>query len=288
MMIWNTSLIQGNSQTGVVQVGGWTKRASRRGRLSVWWVARGEGWRGAAPRFARALAPHSCMVLRVRGRRGFSLLEALVVATILAMVLGLTAGITGALNGSRGSTAAVQVAAVIDLARAKALTGQGEVVVAFATEAVLAAGVAYRAVVICQATASSGAVAGETEPPSGSGLVFKPVSGWYYLPQGYVFAKAEPFAGTAGVNVLNVANARLRVRLPGPGGEERELPCIAFRQLGDVAVPKDTQGRPVLVALAEGEARDGQPVGFQGKAHPPEACRWLAVQKSSGNCMILP
>lgn len=215
---------------------------------------------------------------RGRGREAFTLLEMLVVVVIVAIMVGLTAGVTGALNGSRGSTAIQQLAAVIDSARAKALTGQGEVVVAFATEALTAEPkLPYRAVVICQARPA---------PPQAQ-PEYEPVSGWYYLPEGYVFAQAEPAQSDAGVNVLSAPDALLQVTLPGKNAQAR-LPCIAFRELGEVSLPADTRGRPVLVALAEGEIVSGKPQSLTGGTHLPEMCRWLAVQKNSGNCMILP
>ncbi len=211
------------------------------------------------------------------GQAGFTLLEMLVVVTIIALVAGMTVGVSGALKGSRGSTAIQQLAAVIDTARAKALTGQGEVVLAFATEAVPNQEAAYRAVLICQAQR----VAGRNDH------LYEPVSGWYYLPEGYVFTQANPASSEAGINVLNATDARQRVQLPG-GRQEVSLPCIGFRDLGQVSLPAETRGRPVLVAIAEGEVTGGNPRTPQGLTHTPEMCRWLAVQKHSGNSQILP
>ncbi len=214
-----------------------------------------------------------------RGRKAFTLLEMLVVVTIIAIVVGLTVGVTGSLNGSRGSTAAHQLAAVLDNARARALTGEGEVVVAFATSALTDPQLAYRAVVICLA---------QPTPPQ-SAPKYEPVSGWYHLPQGYVFTLTNPASNDAGVNVFSAPDALLQVTVPGPGdGLQARLPCIAFRELGAVSLPADTNGRPVLIAIAEGEILGGQPQSMAGSAHLPEMCRWLAVQKNSGNCMILP
>ncbi len=210
------------------------------------------------------------------GKAGFTLLEMLVVVTIIAIVVGMTVGVTGALRGSRGSTAIQQLAAVIDEARAKALTGEGEVVLAFATDAVPEQQAAFRAVVICRAP-QAGAQAGK----------YKPVSGWYYLPEGYVFAVSTPADNDAGVNVLNAPDARLPVGLPG-SGLEAILPCIGFRELGKVSLPQDTRGRPVLVAIAEGTVEGARPLSPAGDTHSPEQCRWLAVQKNSGNSLILP
>lgn len=211
-------------------------------------------------------------------RQGFTLLEMLVVLTITAIIVGLTAGVTGAINGSKGSTAIQQVAAFLDEARAKALTGQGEVVVAFATEAVPMDGVAYRAALICRAR------------PTGPLLSprFEPLSGWFYLPDGFVYATSYPATGAAGVNVFRTSDAHQRVLLPGPTAGEVSLPCIGFRELGEVSRPLSTQGRPVLLAVAEGEVVNGKALSFQGEEHSPEKCRWLAVQKNSGASMILP
>jgi hypothetical protein len=171
-----------------------------------------------------------------------------------------------------------EMAALLDDARAQALTGQGEVVVAFATEAVEEAGLAYRAVMVCR----------ERPGVAGSERAYEAVSGWHRLPEGYVFAEADPASNEAGVNVLSAADARQRVRLPGGGGGEARLPCIGFRELGEVTRPRETRGRPVLVAVAEGQAEAGGPVNLQGGEHTAEQCRWLAVQRNSGNNMILP
>ncbi len=211
------------------------------------------------------------------GACGFTLLEMLVVVTIVAMMVGLTVGVTGSLRGSRGSTAAQQLAAVIDSARAKALLDAGEVVVAFATNAVSDPRLAYRAVVICQSR-----LVGSSQPPQ-----YEPVSGWFSLPEGFVFALARPADEEAGVNVLDAPDALQLVSLPGTEPDAL-LPCIGFRELGAVSLPLDTRGRPVLVAIAEGMVDVGRPVSAMGMAHTPDMCRWLAVQKNSGNALILP
>lgn len=223
----------------------------------------------------QALAPVSTKRL---ARKGFTLLETLVVVTIIAIVVGLTAGVTGAIKGSKGSTAVQQVAAFLDEARAKALTGQGEVVVAFATEAVSDDSAAYRAVVICRAR------------PTGRGVPrkFEPISGWFYLPEGFVFSTTDPASSLAGVNLFRATDAMVRIIPPGVNQGEVNLPCIGFRELGEVTRPLETQGRPILLAVAEGDVVGSKVQSFQGLEHTPEMCRWLAVQKNSGTSMILP
>lgn len=210
------------------------------------------------------------------GKAGFTLLEMLVVVTIIAIVVGMTVGVSGSLRGSRGSTAIQQLAAVVDEARAKALTGDGEVVLAFATDVVAEPETAYRAVMICRSPVAGAPTA-----------KYEPLSGWYFLPDGYVFALSNPADHDAGVNVLNAPDAQLRVLLPG-GNREATLPCIGFRELGAVSLPQDTRGRPVLVAIAEGTVEGTRPQSPAGDAHSPAQCRWLAVQKNSGNSLILP
>ena len=211
-------------------------------------------------------------------RQGFTLLETLVVVTIIAILVGLTAGVTGAISGSRGSTSVQQVAAFLDEARSKALTGQGDVVVAFATGSVAVVGAPYRAMVICRQKPGGGVLAKR----------FEPISEWFYLPPGYVFSTTDPANPTAGVNLFRTVDANQRVVLPGPDTAEVELPCLGFRELGEVSRPMETQGRPVLLAIAEGEFVGVGPKNFQGMEHTPELCRWLAVQKNSGTSMILP
>lgn len=214
--------------------------------------------------------------------RGFTLLEMLVVITIIAAMVGVTAGVTGALNSSKGTTAAHQVAAAIDLARSKALAGRGEVVVAFATDQVYAAGAAYRAMVVCQEVDGAADAVGSDR----SSLKYEAITGWFYLPDGYVFTRAAPADPQAGMNVLGAPDALLTVRLPG-GTEELALPCIGFQQLGEVTMPQ-TRGLPILVALAEGESRPGGPTNFAGDVHSAEQCRWVAVQRLTGNSKVLP
>ena len=198
--------------------------------------------------------------------------------TILAVVATLTLGVTGAVNASRGGTAVQQVAGVLDNARARALTGLGEVVVAFADDAVSDAGRAYRALMVCE----------ETPGAQGQPVVYRPVSGWYVLPEGFVFAKCLPASGEAGQNLFGAVEHRLRVRLPGEGAMEADLPCIRFGRLGAVVSPRPPNGAPVLLAVAEGALNGVLPVSKQGMPHLAAECRWLAVQGNSGSCLILP
>lgn len=198
--------------------------------------------------------------------------------TILAVVATLTLGVTGAVNASRGGTAVQQVAGVLDNARARALTGLGEVVVAFADNAVGDPVHAYRSMMVCEAVPA----------PEGEREVFRPVSGWYVLPEGFVFATCLPASGEAGQNLFGAVNHRLRVRLPGEGRDVAELPCLRFGRLGAVVSPRPPNGAPVLVAVAEGALNGVLPMSKQGGPHTAAECRWVAVQANSGSCLILP
>jgi prepilin-type N-terminal cleavage/methylation domain-containing protein len=207
---------------------------------------------------------------------GFTLLEVLVVMTIIALMVGLTAGVTGALNGSKGTTAVQMVAGVLDNARARALTGQGEVVVAFADNAVADPARAYRAMMVCQ------------QVGVGAGIKYEPVSEWFVLPEGFVFAVGPPASGDAGTNLFAAQNQRARVLLPGTNGGEADLPSLKFGHLGAVIAPQVRDGRPILLAVAEGQLDGVLPVSRKGLQHEAGECRWLAVQLYSGSSMILP
>ena len=122
----------------------------------------------------------------------------------------------------------------------------------------------------------------------GLGVKYEPVSEWFALPEGFVFAVGSPANAEAGANLFTTQNQRARVILPGTNGREAELPCIRFGHLGAVTLPQVRDGRPVLVAVAEGGVEGVLPVSRKGMQHEAAECRWLAVQVYSGSSMILP
>lgn len=207
---------------------------------------------------------------------GFSLTEVLVVIGVMALLLGLILGGTGSMNGTQGMTAVHQVAALCDLARAKALRGESNVVIAFANADLGASGKAYRSAILCAADDS-------TEAPDD----VRPVSEWYHLLEGFVFTLAPTASAGAGVNLLSLPNGTRPVRFPGAAANV-ELPCVGFGSLGEVVFPESESEEALLIAIAEGWADSGNPRARSGQVHLPGECRWIALRRNSGSPMILP
>jgi prepilin-type N-terminal cleavage/methylation domain-containing protein len=217
-------------------------------------------------------------------RQGFTLLEMLVSVTIIGLLVGVTVGVSGAVNGNRGNTAIQQLAAMVDSARAKALSGQGEVVLAFANGAVGRDDLAYRAAVICVEKASV-AVEGAAVPVERR---YEAISGWYVLPDGFYLTMASPADSDAGVNLLQEPLGNQTVICPDLVGQEVRLPLLVFGSLGEIVLPVDNRARPVLLAVGEGAFNGALPEARTGGVHEPGDCRWLAVQRTTGNSKILP
>ncbi len=207
---------------------------------------------------------------------GFSLTEVLVVVGVLALLLGLILSGTGSMNGTQGMTAVHQVAALCDLARAKALRGESGVVIAFANANLGGSGKAYRSAILCVEDPS-------TEAPDD----VRPVSEWYHLPEGFVFTLAPTASAGAGVNLLSVPNGTRPVRFPGAAANVA-LPCVGFGSLGEVVFPESETEEALLIAIAEGWADSGNPRARSGQVHLPGECRWIALRRNSGSPMILP
>lgn len=196
-----------------------------------------------------------------------SLLEVLVTLTLLATLTALTGGALSTLASWRGLSAIQQLAADLDEARALALAEQQAVWVAFAAGE--SSGAAYRAYVRCRAMRG----------PEGEPLL-QPVGHWRHLPSGQVFSLTAPASPEAGCNLLGDPTAVQVVQL---AGSRVHLPCLGFGVLGQILHPP--LGRPLL-ALAEGEVVHGLPRQRHGPG--PDACRWLALHRHTGNALLLP
>jgi type II secretory pathway pseudopilin PulG len=234
------------------------------------------------------LARHNAPPQVGRDAGGFTLLEALIAVTIVAVLAGMTLGVNGAIRGSRGTTAVQQVVALLDTARARALAEQDEVVVAFATGASVGSSEPFRAALVARRAQRTFEDGGLQE--DGADDFFEPVTEWFRLPEGYVFAFARPANPQAGVNFLAVPDTERFVELPGTSGRRVLLPCVGFGPLGQLVIPQAAaiEGLPLLVAIAEGSAAGSGSSGPGGAAHGPADCRWVAVQPASGSSLALP
>jgi len=208
----------------------------------------------------------------------------LVSVTIIGLLVGVTVGVSGAINGNRGNTAIQQLAAMVDSARAKALSGQGEVVLAFANGSVGRDDLAFRAAVVCieKPSVVAAGAAGVVERR------YEAISRWYVLPEGFYLTLASPADGDAGVNLLQEPLGNQAVAVPDFIGQEVRLPLLVFGPLGEIVAPADSRARPILLAIGEGTFNGAAPESRGGGVHQPGDCRWLAVQRTTGNSKILP
>jgi hypothetical protein len=189
--------------------------------------------------------------------------------------------VVGSIGSSRGMTGVHQMAAACDLARARAMKEQREVMLAFA-DPFAGSELAGRAVLMCAAPlprASDLALTPEEEFLRQRESVLEPLSEWFHLAEGNFFAPVPPKIRTAGVNVLGLPASMRSVRLPGAGVVT--LPCIGFGSMGEVVFPDalDGAGSAILIAISD------RPDASQLSS---ENCRWIGIQRHSGAAIILP
>lgn len=212
------------------------------------------------------------------GRRtgGYTLIEMLVVIMIITLVVGMTAGVTDSLKSNRGTAATQQLASVLDSARARALSGQGEIWFVISNGEARPPALAYRSYAVCETIKDD------------NGLdILQPVAGWEHLPLGYVFAITAPALTSAGVNLSTHPSSTKRVRIsPSNPAGVANFPCIGFGSLGEVEHPDDEP--PLLLAVGEGEVRGNLPRKLNGTPHEPAICRWLSIQRNTGKAVLLP
>lgn len=216
-----------------------------------------------------------------RRHGGFSMIEMLVVVVILAVVVTATIGVTGGISASKGMTGVHQMAAACDLARARAMKEQREVMLAFA-DPTIGEGLRGRAILICSAPLPDSNVeslTAEDELQNQRESVLEPLSEWIYLPEGHYFVELAPATPSAGVNILTMPNTQRRVRLPQGG--MANLTCIGFGGLGEIVHPEaaPSNGSPMLIAIS-----DRPDANFLSA----QDCRWIGIQSHSGASMILP
>lgn len=207
---------------------------------------------------------------------GYTLIEMMVVIIIITLVISMTAGVTDSLKSNRGTAATQQLASVFDSARARALSGKGEIWFVIANGEARLPALPYRSYAVC-----------ETIKDDNGADILQPVTGWEHLPLGYVFAITAPALTSAGINLATHPSASKRVRISAsnPAGMAN-FPSIGFGSLGEVEFPEDQP--PLLLAVAEGEVKANLPRKLNGTPHEPPFCRWLSVQRNTGKAVLLP
>lgn len=202
------------------------------------------------------------------------MLEMVCVVAVVALLISIVMGSPGLVTSGRDTTAVQQLASAIDSARAKAMRGVETSWVAFSGAEGMNPFAAY-------------AVCGEEADGSGR---LRPREAWRNLPAGFVFADAMPALNSAGVNLAKLdasASIKTVITMGENGVLLADFRCIGFGPLGEVIYPQ-TDGRPILVAFAQGEVSASGTSALGGESHRPEKCRWISVQPATGKVTILP
>ena len=198
------------------------------------------------------------LVPRPIDRSGFTLTEMLVVAALvgilLTMVLVSAKGPTGA-----DRTAANQVAAMLDRARARAIASGG--LAAFAVASADARDGAWRRVAVFdvqESPSSPGEGVNRFQPKTTGDGRIEPVAPWVDLPGDVILFGKN--AGGAPVESFVDAPESLRVPLARDGSEV-EAKVLIFDGEGGVAYPESKPLRVVRIGRAEGYGTETELLG---------------------------
>lgn len=202
------------------------------------------------------------------------MLEMVCVVAVVALLITIVMGSPGLVTSGRDTTAVQELAAVIESARAKAMRGVETSWVAFSGREGASPFASY-------------AVCGEEQDGTGK---LRPREAWRKLPSGFVFTDVSPALDSAGVNLgkLDATGTIKPVITMGESGVLlADCRCIGFGALGEVIHPK-TDGRPILVAFAQGEVFGTDTRALSGESLEPGKCRWISIQPATGKVTILP
>ena len=205
-----------------------------------------------------------------RRRGGFTLVETLMVLLVAGLMISIMMGARGLFSSGREAAAAQELASVLESARAQAMRGVGDVLVAFAVSGDLAS---HRRYALCE----------ELEVDKS----IRPTTAWRMLPPGCVLTNCLPATNAAGRNLLTLQLASQRVEaLTEDGGQMLNCVCLRFGARGQLLSP-DTDGSPLLLALAQGDSTGAGPEALDGSRHSPEQCLWVSVQPATGKVSLL-
>ena len=213
------------------------------------------------------------MAARLRRAGGFTLIETLAVLLVVGVLFSIMMGARGIFSSGRESTAVQELASVIESARSQAMRGVGDVWVAFAIEGNEES---HRRYALCEQVGQIG----QDED-------LRPFSAWHMMPVGCVLTNCPPAMSDAGRNFLSALSEQQRIQTnTTAGGQYLNCYCLRFGSRGQLLSP-DTEGRPLLLALAEGIVSDSGPQALDGSRHKPEKCLWVSVQPATGKVTLL-
>jgi prepilin-type N-terminal cleavage/methylation domain-containing protein len=193
--------------------------------------------------------------LRRGADRGFSLIEMLIVATIVSLLLALAVPGFVALGPSR-KTAIHELAGFLESARARAVSSQRDMFVAFADGSFPGEEGRYRSYAIFTEEEGEGA---DVEAMASRPL--RQVTPWRSLPRGIVFGLGEHFQAAAGDTLRTVFDLSSRQEFPvktgTAGSVSVPLPCLRFAANGGIVAPSFADSDALHVAIVEGSVAAG-------------------------------
>lgn len=193
--------------------------------------------------------PSSFLSSRDQLRRGFSLVELLMVMAVIGLLLALTAPTMLQMGPSR-KAAAMELVGFLERARAKAVSAEDEVFVAFANEDHPVESLRFRSYAFFVREF-------ETDPdlPMAT-LPLRQISEWLELPQGMVFGNASHFSVEADypIRTLHDLPNRREFSVKSESGieEAASFPYLVFAPSGQVIIPTFANADGLNLAVLEG------------------------------------